>query len=174
MRSLVRMTALLATIAVGCGRGAADPGEHVAGATPAPGPSLDPRTPVPLSAAMAIHQKQEMRDHLRAVQEITAALAKDDFDAIATSAARIAWSEPQAQMCKHMGTGALGFAAAGEHFHHTADGIAGAARRHDRAAVAQALGDTLATCVGCHETYRQEIVGAQPGRDADRSLTLSR
>ena len=107
---------------------------------------------------MANHQKREMRDHLRVVQEITTALAKDDFDAIARSAARISWSEQQAMMCKHMGAGAPGFAEVGEHFHKTADTIVEAAKRHDRAGVTAALGATLQTCVGCHDTYRQEIV----------------
>lgn len=120
--------------------------------------SMDARTPLPLTEMMATHQKQEMRDHLRVVQEITTALAKDDFDAIATSAARIGWSDREAMMCKHMGAGAPGFAAVGEHFHKTADTIVEAAKRHDRAGVAAALGATLQTCVGCHDTYRQEIV----------------
>jgi hypothetical protein len=120
--------------------------------------SLDSRTPVPLTAMMATHQKQEMRDHLRVVQEVVAALGKDDFDAIAKSAARIGWSEQQAAMCKHMGAGAPGFAEVGEHFHKTADSIAEAARHKDRAGVVTALGATLQTCTGCHETYRQEIV----------------
>ena len=124
----------------------------------APPKSMDSRTPLPLTEMMATHQKQEMRDHLRVVQEITVALTKDDFDAIAKSAARIGWSEQQAMMCKHMGAGAPGFAEVGEHFHKTADTIAEAAKRHDRAGVTAALGATLQTCVGCHDTYRQEIV----------------
>ena len=128
-------------------------------AKPAPAANnMDSRTPLPLTAMMANHQKQEMRDHLRVVQEITGALAKDDFDAIAKSAARIGWSDQQAMMCKHMGAGAPGFAEVGEHFHKTADTIAEAAKRHDRAGVVTALGATLQTCVGCHDTYRQEIV----------------
>jgi cytochrome c556 len=125
---------------------------------PAPMKNLDTRTPVPLTAMMANHQKQEMRDHLRVVQEITAALAADDFDAIAKSAARIGWSDQAAMMCKHMGAGAPGFAETGEHFHRTADTIAEAARHHDRAGVGRALGATLQTCVGCHDSFRQEIV----------------
>jgi hypothetical protein len=119
---------------------------------------MDSRTPLPLTEMMATHQKQEMRDHLRVVQEITVALTKDDFDAIAKSAARIGWSDQQAMMCKHMGAGAPGFAEVGEHFHKTAVTIAEAAKRHDRAGVTAALGATLQTCVGCHDTYRQEIV----------------
>lgn len=126
----------------------------------APANNLDPRTPVPLTAMMAVHQKQEMRDHLRVVEEITAALGKDDFAAIAKSAARIGWSEQQAAMCKHMGAGAPGFTEVGEHFHKTADTIVDAARRRDRTAVITALDATLQTCTGCHETYRQDIVEA--------------
>jgi len=128
-------------------------------------PALDTRTPLPVTAMMANHQKQEMRDHLRVVQEISAALTTDDFEAIATSAARIGWSDQQAMMCKHMGAGAPGFAEVGEHFHRTADTIAEAARRHDRAGVTAAVGATLQTCVGCHDTYRQEIVD-EPTRPA--------
>lgn len=150
---------LVAVIGASCNSTSADtskPAVHAAD-HPATG-SMDSRTPLPLTARMAAHQKQEMRDHLRVVQEITVALAKDDFDAITRSASRIGWSEQQAAMCKHMGAGAPGFAGVGENFHHTADGITEAAQRHDHAAVATALGATLATCVGCHEGYRQEIV----------------
>ena len=136
-----------------------DPPAPAAKAAPAPTASgLDSRTPLPLTAMMANHQKQEMRDHLRVVQEITAALTKDDFDAVAKSASRIGWSDQQAMMCKHMGAGAPGFAEVGEHFHKTADTIVDAAKRRDRAGVTAALDATLRTCVGCHDTYRQEIV----------------
>jgi hypothetical protein len=126
----------------------------------------DARAPLPLSAMMASHQKREMRDHLRVVQEIAGGLARDDFDAIAKSAARIAWSDEQAAKCKHMGAGAPGFAAMGEHFHRTADQLGDAARRRDRPGVVRALDATLQTCVGCHESYRQDIVAddAAPGK----------
>jgi cytochrome c556 len=143
---------------------AADKGKPAAADEPAPAPTArhamgqDTRTPLPLTAMMANHQKQEMRDHLRVIQEITVALGQDDFDAILASASRITWSDQQAAMCEHMGAGAPGFADRGEQFHRTADGIAEAARRRDHAGVEVAVGATLATCVGCHETYRQEIV----------------
>lgn len=159
------VTVVLAAAIAGCRGSSAAPDKHNAAPPPAPvaptqAPSanLDARTPLPLTAMMANHQKQEMRDHLRVVQEITTALAKDDFDAITKSAARISWSEQQAMMCKHMGAGAPGFAEMGEHFHKTADTIVDAAKRRDRAGVAAALGATLQTCTGCHDTYRQEIV----------------
>lgn len=160
---------LAAALGAACTASAADTPKPAA-TRPAPKPAApmghlgggmmgaDTRAPVPLTAMMAAHQKAEMRDHLRVIQEIAVALAKDDYAAIATSAGRIAWSAQQAAMCKHMGGGAPGFADLGEHFHHTADTIVAAAKQRDRAAVTAALGATLATCVGCHDAYRQEIV----------------
>jgi hypothetical protein len=115
---------------------------------------------------MANHQKRDMRDHLKVVQEITAALATEDFDAIATSASRIGWSDQQAAMCKHMGAGAPGFADLGERFHKTADTISAAARRRDRPGVVHALDDTLQMCTSCHSTFRQEITAATSGTAA--------
>ena len=44
---------------------------------------LDMRAPVPLSPMMANHQKQNMREHLVAVQKIIAGVAANDFDGIA-------------------------------------------------------------------------------------------
>ena len=131
--------------------------------TPTSGPQealdrLDTRAPVPLLPMMANHQKQNMRDHLLAVQEIILALATDDFAAIERSAGRIGFSEPMGQMCSHMGAGAPGFTEQALAFHHTADTIAEAARQRDRAAVTRALGATLQTCTGCHAVFRQSVV----------------
>jgi hypothetical protein len=175
MNTKLRWLALALAVSAGCSRTSpeatqqAEPPVHQP-----PGAGLDKRTPLPLTAMMANHQKQEMRDHLQVVQEITTALGKDDFDAIAASAARIAWSDKQAMMCKHMGAGAPAFTAMGEHFHRTADRIVEAARSRDRAGVATALGTTLETCVGCHATYRQEIVDerafAKLGGPMDHSM----
>jgi hypothetical protein len=119
---------------------------------------LDTRVPVPLLPMMAIHQKQNMRDHLLAVQEIVVALATDDFAAIERSAGRIGFSEQMGRMCSHMGAGAPGFTEQALAFHHTADTIAAAAGRRDRVAVTQALGTTLQTCTGCHAVFRQSVV----------------
>ncbi len=107
---------------------------------------------------MAAHQKQNMREHLAAVQAIVAAIARDDMDAVATAAARIGYSESMGQMCEHMGAAAPGFTTLALAFHRTADGIGDAARRGDRAGVLSALDRTLQACVGCHAAYRQEVV----------------
>jgi hypothetical protein len=84
---------------------------------------MDTRAPVPLLPMMANHQKQNMRDHLVAVQEIVAAIATDDFAGVERAAGRIGFSEQMGQMCTHMGAGAPGFTKQAINFHHTADRI---------------------------------------------------
>lgn len=148
--------ACLVVILAACSRPAPPPPpEHA----PPPGTAdLDKRAPVPLLAQMANHQKQNMRDHLVAVQEIISALGRDDFAAIEQAAGRIGYSDQMGQMCTHMGAGAPGFAEQSIGFHKTADGILEAARRRDRGAVIQTLDATLKTCTGCHEQWKQQIV----------------
>jgi hypothetical protein len=118
----------------------------------------DTRQPLPLLAAMATHQKQNMREHLAAIQAIVGAIGRDNMDGVAKAAARLGYSETMGQMCQHMGAAAPGFTPMALNFHHTADTIGDAARRGDRAGVLSALDRTLQTCVGCHSTYRQEVV----------------
>ncbi|MDP1917162.1 MAG: hypothetical protein Q8L14_13055 [Myxococcales bacterium] len=120
--------------------------------------AMDTRKPVPLIPMMAHHQKQNMRDHLVAVQEIVVALAADDFAAVETANARIAPSPQMAQMCNHMGMGAPGFSDQALGFHQTADSIGAAAKKKDRKAVLDALGKTLATCTACHAAWKQAVV----------------
>jgi hypothetical protein len=120
--------------------------------------ALDTRVPVPLLPVMANHQKQNMRDHLAAVQEIIGAVGAKNFDTIARAAASIGYSPQMGQMCNHMGAGAPGFTDQALRFHHTADKIAEAARGRDMAGVLNALSATLATCTGCHSTFKQRIV----------------
>lgn len=119
---------------------------------------LDTRIAVPLVPMMANHQRQDMRDHLLAVQEIVIAAAADDFPGVERAAARIGFSEQMGQTCAHMGAGATGFTELALTFHHSADTIAATARQRDRVAVMQALGATLQTCTGCHAAYRQNVV----------------
>ena len=121
---------------------------------------MDTRVPVPLLPMMANHQKQNMRDQLQAVQAIVGAVGAADFDAIARAAATIGYSEQMGRMCSHMGAGAPGFTEQALRFHHTADKISAAARDRDMPGVLGALGDTLATCTGCHATFKQKLVDA--------------
>jgi hypothetical protein len=119
---------------------------------------MDTRVAVPLVPMMANHQKQDMRDHLLAVQEIVVAASTDDFAAVERAAERMGYSEEVGQMCTHMGAGAPGFTEQALNFHHTADTIATAARQRDHAAVIRGLNSTLQTCTGCHAKFRQSVV----------------
>jgi hypothetical protein len=92
------------------------------------------------------------------IQEIVTALAEDDFYGVAKSASRIGYSEQMGRTCSHMGAGAPGFTETALNFHRTADAIGSAAKQRDAGATLKAVSATLQTCVGCHATYRQEIV----------------
>lgn len=119
---------------------------------------MDARRPLPLLPMMAHHQKQNMRDHLAAVQEIIAAMAREDFAAVESAAGRIGYSEQMGRTCSHMGAAAPGFAEQALAFHRTADTIAAAARQKDRDAVLRALSGTLQICTSCHATWKQQVV----------------
>jgi len=138
---------------------ASTPAPAATATTASPSPvAMDQRKPVPLLAMMANHQKQNMRDHLEAVQEIVAAIATDDFAIVEKSAGRIGYSDQMGQMCEHMGAAAPGFTEQAMAFHHTADRVAEAARARDRSRVLVELGATLQTCTSCHAEWRQEVV----------------
>ncbi len=122
--------------------------------------SMDTRAPVPLQPRMAWHQKQNMMQHLEAIEAITAALAENDFAAVAEAAEPIQSSPQMQQQCEHMGAGADGFTELALSFHEAADRIAPAAEQEDAQAVLQATAATLAVCTRCHQTYRQEVVDA--------------
>lgn len=156
--------ALTLLAALGCSRPPArppSPAEPAPPSAPSAGEALDKldtRAAVPLLPMMANHQKQNMRDHLLAVQEVVAALATEDYAGIEKAAARIGFSEQMGQMCTHMGAGAPGFTEEALAFHHTADRISEAARKRDRSAVLVELSATLQTCTACHAKWKQQVV----------------
>lgn len=119
---------------------------------------LDTRAPVPLLPMMARHQKENMRAHLGAVEQIVGAVAHGDFAAVEQGATVLGLSPEMEQMCNHMGIGAPGFTDRALAFHKSADAIGAAAREKDQAKVLAALDLTLQACTGCHETYKQRVV----------------
>lgn len=170
-RPFVVAPALVLALLIGCSREASTTPAPPPAETPPPETAttktvsaadaldaLDKRTPVPLLPMMAHHQKQNMRDHLVAVQEIVAALATDNYAAIEKAAGRIGYSDHEAAMCNHMGAGAPTFTEQALAFHRTADRITQAARDRDRTRVLTELGITLKTCTACHETWKQQVV----------------
>lgn len=126
--------------------------------------SLDKRIPVPLLPHMALHQKQNMREHLEAIQEITAGLAAKDFGRIASAASKMGYTPEMSRMCQHMGAGAEGFSDRAITFHRSADEIAVAARENDLNAVINKMAPTLAQCTSCHATFKQQVVGEEEMR----------
>ena len=120
--------------------------------------SMDTRVAVPLLPMMANHQKENMRDHLAAVQEIVIGVGRKDFDSIERAARRFGYSEAMGAMCNRMGSGAPGFTEQALRFHHTADRISESASAHDMPGVVDALGETLASCTGCHAVFKQRVV----------------
>ena len=122
--------------------------------------SLDPRKPVPLQPMMAWHQKQNMMEHLVAIQRITDGLAREDWEDVAEASALLESSPQMQQMCQHMGAGAEGFTPLALDFHRRADAIGAAARTHDATAVLRATSNTLQACTGCHAAFRQDVVDA--------------
>lgn len=122
---------------------------------------FDSRTPVPLQPMMAWHQKQNMMQHLVAIQRIVGAVATEKWDEVASASSLIESSPQMQQMCQHMGAGAEGFTEKALEFHSRADAIGEAARAKDGTAVLKATSYTLEACTGCHATFRQEIVDAQ-------------
>jgi len=119
---------------------------------------LDTRIPLPLLPHMAQHQKENMREHLVAVQEVALAVVRSDFAAIEDASSKLGLSPGMERMCQHMGQGAAGFTAQALAFHRSADEIGSAARSHSTNAVMKALGATLQLCTGCHATFRQQVV----------------
>jgi hypothetical protein len=110
---------------------------------------------------MAWHQKQNMQEHLVAIQRIINGLAREDWDEVAKASALIEHSPQMQAMCEHMGAGADGFTELALDFHRRADAIGEAARAHEGSAVLRATSNTLQACTGCHATYRQDVVDAQ-------------
>lgn len=147
--------ALVSALIVGCDQPADTAATDAAHRPPS---TDDARRPLPLLPHMAEHQLANMRDHLAVVQEVVAALAANDFEGVERAASRIASSDQMSRMCNHMGLGAPGFTELALNFHRTADGIGAAAKERNTDATLKAVSATLQTCVGCHATYRQEIV----------------
>lgn len=122
---------------------------------------IDSRTPIPMHAYMALHHKEEMRDHLKVMQEVVEALSRKDYTAVEKSAQRLASGGEMG--CAMMSGGVKGYETLAEHLHAQAQTVVDAARRKDQIRVLTALNGTLETCVACHSAYKQSLVSGGPG-----------
>jgi len=114
----------------------------------------DSRISLGLSGRMKVHQLQNMRSHVEAVQMIVGLLAKGNFDkASEISHTKLGLTEDMRKMCnmfKNKNFRSLGLA-----FHRSADNLAKVIKTRDLSKSLDALHKTTSYCVQCHATYRQ-------------------
>ena len=117
------------------------------------GPS-DGRTKLNVPPMMQEHQKRNMREHLRAVQEIVALLAAGDYEkGSQTAREKLGLSEEMMKMCSMFGD--EGFTRMGISFHESGDALGEALKAKDMKKSLAALNSTLTKCVACHDAYKQ-------------------
>ena len=116
----------------------------------------DTRTKVDMPDMMKTHMLGDMRDHLQALNEIQAALAKGEFDKAADIAeARIGMSSLIAHDASHMAPFMpKGMQDIGTEMHHAASRFAMTAMEGDLSRSLDALSKVTEQCVACHKSYR--------------------
>ncbi len=141
MKKILRTCLLAATLSLVTQAGAAD---------------RDARTMVEFPAMMKAHMLGNMRDHLQAVSEIQAALAKGQLDKAGDIAeARIGMSSLVAHDAAHMAPFMpKGMQEIGSEMHHAASRFAMIASEGDLPKALDALSKVTEQCVACHMNYR--------------------
>ncbi len=116
----------------------------------------DAREAVAMPAMMKDHMLGNMRDHLRALHEIQAALAKGDLDRAGDIAeARIGMSSLASHNAAHMAPYMPnGMQTIGTNMHHAASRFAITAKEGDLPKALEALSRISEQCVACHAAYR--------------------
>ncbi|HEX6957512.1 MAG TPA: hypothetical protein VF194_05945 [Ferrovibrio sp.] len=120
----------------------------------------DDRRLVAYPEALRIKTLANMRDHLLALSEIQAALAKDDFDAAAEIAENRLGMSSLSLHGAHEVAPLMpeGMQQAGTALHHAASRFARTAKdagvTGDMKAALGALAETTQTCAACHAAYR--------------------
>jgi hypothetical protein len=142
-----RLCAIIAALAAGC---AAGPRHD----------TTDARQLVEFPAPMRVHTLANMRDHLQTLQDVLAALARDDFDA----AARLAEQRlGMTSLALHDASHLAAYMPApmqemGSAMHRAASRFAIAAQNasatHDARPALAALAEVTRHCIACHAAYR--------------------
>lgn len=114
----------------------------------------DSRISLGLSERMKVHQLQNMRSHVEAVQMIIGLLSKESFDKAAEIAhTKLGLTDDMKRMCNMFKN--EGFRTLGLEFHKSADNLAKVIKTRDLSKSLNALHKTMSYCVQCHATYRQ-------------------
>lgn len=116
----------------------------------------DTRIKVNLPAMMKTHMLHSMRDHLLALHEIQAALAKGAFDQASDIAEkRLGMSSLESHNAAHMAPFMPeGMQNIGTEMHHAASRFAMTASEGDLSRSLAALSQVTEQCVACHMSYR--------------------
>ena len=130
--------------------------DHQGGTASKPASADDPRALVQLPAPMQAHLLANMRDHLRALDEILKALAADDPELAAEVAEqRLGMSSLDDHGAAHLaGFMPAGMQAAGTAMHRAASRFAREAQTGLAADPWGALSQVTEACVACHAAYR--------------------
>lgn len=118
--------------------------------------SQEARQKVVLPEMMKEHMLGNMRDHLLALHEIQAALAKGDFDKAGDIAEqRIGMSSLASHNAAHMAPYMpQAMQDIGTEMHHSASRFAITTREGDMLKALDGLSQVTAQCVACHASYR--------------------
>lgn len=123
---------------------------------PSAGAAEDAREKVDFPEMMKQHQLSNMRDHLAALNEILALLAKSELDKAADIAEhRLGMTSLVSHNASHMAPFMpKGMQAIGTEMHHAASRFAMAAHEGDLPRSLESLSKVTQQCVACHSTYR--------------------
>ncbi len=118
--------------------------------------ATDPRQMVKLPEMMQQHMMGNMRDHLEAINEILASMARGRLDRAAEIAeSRLGMSSLEAHGASHMAAFMPeGMRRAGTEMHRAASRFALKAQEGAALPAYAALGEVTAACVACHSAYR--------------------
>ncbi len=117
----------------------------------------DKRSAILMPAAEQQLVLQEMRGFLETVQAITAALAEEDFSAVAEAARKAGMAEARKTMPRLRPLLPEGFRRMGHSAHQGFDRLALDTELEDGQHTLKQLGEILATCNACHRTYRLQV-----------------
>jgi len=116
--------------------------------------TADTRIALNVSPDKAQHQLMNMRNHVKAVQEIIGYLANDEYDkASEVAATKLGLTDEMKMMCSSFGNDE--FEKLGLTFHNNADKMSEIFKLKDKNKALDALTVTMNSCVTCHATFKQ-------------------
>jgi len=114
----------------------------------------DNRISLNVSPQKAQHQLKNMRNHVKAVQEIIGYLSHDEYDkASEVASKKLGLTDEMKIMCSSFGNEE--FEKLGMTFHNNADKMSEIFRTKNKNKSLEALALTMNSCVNCHAIFKQ-------------------